>query len=423
MPGDGVTRWYSKFAPSAYAELGFAPTMVEDGREEPDLDFGFYGLMTWRRREIIDAIAARTGKPVLEMTSLLTPRAERNAEMRRAKVILQIRANLETQWVSSTRCASALHMGRPIVAEPHGIKGPWEEIVPFSDTQEIVLRGGRGDGGALAQRARRPARRLRPQAAAVGARRSAAPRDRHHLKGDKRLDHLEELRAKGLTVLGPLAPAEIAETNAFLLSRPVFVGAHVPQTARNRDGGAEVVWSRDHAEGSECVCVKTSDAILAPHLFERGLHATDIAAAYLERDPPVAYSMNAFWTRPGTEAIRADIQDFHRDADDVRFLAMFFYLNDVLNDDAGPHDLIGPDGVCRTVVGPAGTVFLADTSLPHRGRKPTSGERGMAWFRFGVSDRPPANIWDKVEPIPRELMGSRYPTDPRLQEVVRLLVR
>ena len=110
--------------------------MVEDSREEPDLDFGFYGLMTWRRREIIDEIAKRSGKPVLEMTSLLTPRAARNAEMRRARVILQIRANLETQWVSSTRCASALHMGRPIVAEPHGIRGPWDEIVPFADTIE-----------------------------------------------------------------------------------------------------------------------------------------------------------------------------------------------------------------------------------------------------------------------------------------------
>ena len=129
-----------------------------------------------------------------------------------------------------------------------------------------------------------------------------------------------------------------------------------------------------------------------------------------------------FWTRPGTAAIRADIQDFHRDADDDRFLAMFFYLNDVLNDDAGPHDLIGPDGVCRTVVGPAGTVFLADTSLPHRGRKPTSGERGMAWYRYGVSDRPAANVWDKIEPVPPELMGGRLPPDGPLRDSIRLLV-
>jgi len=136
VPGDNVTRWYSNFAPSAYAELGFAPAMVEESREEPHIDFGFYGLMTWRRREIIDEIAKRSGKPVLEMTSLLTPRAQRNDEMRRARVILQIRANLETQWVSSTRCASALHMGRPIVAEPHQIRGPWDEIVPFADTIE-----------------------------------------------------------------------------------------------------------------------------------------------------------------------------------------------------------------------------------------------------------------------------------------------
>jgi hypothetical protein len=246
--------------------------------------------------------------------------------------------------------------------------------------------------------------------------------DRQASKKGRRMNHLEELLAQGFSILDPLSPTEIAETNAFLLSRPVYHDAHVPQTSRNRNYSVDVVMSREEASDSECVCVSTADAIQAPHFFKRGLAATDIAAAYLGRDPPVAYSCNAFWTRPGTAAIRADIQDFHRDADDVRFLAMFFYLNDVLNDAAGPHDLIGPDGVSRTVVGPAGTVFLADTSFPHRGRKPIAGERGMAWYRWGVSDRPPAGVWDKIAPIPSELLGADYPDDPRLRESVKLLV-
>jgi hypothetical protein len=232
---------------------------------------------------------------------------------------------------------------------------------------------------------------------------------------------LDDLRTQGFTVLEPLSPAQIAETNDYLLGQTVYLDAHVPQTARNRDG-RDVLWPRQEVAHSECVCVTTATAIMAPHLFERGIRATDVAGAYLDRNPPIAYSMNAFYTRPGTAAVRKDIQDFHRDADDVRFLAMFVYLNDVLNDDAGPHDLIGPDGVSRTVVGPAGTVFLADTSLPHRGRKPTSGERGMAWYRYGVSDRPAANVWDKIEPVRAEAMLGRLPPDGPLRDSIRLLV-
>jgi hypothetical protein len=235
------------------------------------------------------------------------------------------------------------------------------------------------------------------------------------------MDHLEELRAQGFTILDPLSPAQIAETNAYLLGQTVYIDAHVPQTARNRDG-RDVLWPRQEAAHSECVCVTTATAILAPHLFERGLAATDIAAAYLGRDPPVAYSSNCFWTRPGIAPIRADIQDFHRDTDDIRFLAMFVYLNDVLSDETGPHDLTGPDGITRTVYGPAGTAFLADTSLLHRGRKPTKMERGMWWFRWGISDRPAAGVWDKIASIPAEGLGDRYPSDPRLRDSIKLLV-
>jgi hypothetical protein len=137
VPGEHVTRWYSQFAPTAYAETGFAPGMIaHDEIEEPGYDFGFYGLMTWRREQIIWTLEAMTKRPVLQMTRLSTPRPNRDATMQNVKVILQIRANLETQWVSSTRCASALHMGRPVVAEPHENKGPWEGVVPFADTIE-----------------------------------------------------------------------------------------------------------------------------------------------------------------------------------------------------------------------------------------------------------------------------------------------
>lgn len=233
-------------------------------------------------------------------------------------------------------------------------------------------------------------------------------------------DHvLRELRAHGCVQIDPLTPQQVRDLNWWLLSRPVFADAHVPQTARNRgDAGPR---PRKDAGASEYVCVATSDAILAPHLLEHAIDLTDIAAAYLGRDPPVLYSANAFWTRPGP-TVRRDIQAFHVDADDERFLAMFCYLTDVTHSQHGPHDLKGPDGIVRTVFGPAGTVFLADTSLEHRGRKPELAERGIAWMRWGVSDRPPAGVWDGIEPVPAHLLGSRYPDDPRLREAIRLLV-
>lgn len=233
---------------------------------------------------------------------------------------------------------------------------------------------------------------------------------------------LAALRSTGLAVLPIVAPDQLRETLDFLLTRDVYVDAHVPQTERNKGTDRRFPRNGAYAKTSECVCVHTDDAILAPHLLERGLDAIDIASEYLGRDPAVSYSANAFWTRPGAAALRDDIQAFHVDRDDDRFLALFVYLTDVLTDADGPQDLEGPDGVRRTIYGPPGTVFLADTMRLHRGRKPTSRERGLYWWRYGVSDRPAANAWDKIEPIAADRLGDRYPDAPRLRESIRLLV-
>lgn len=225
-----------------------------------------------------------------------------------------------------------------------------------------------------------------------------------------------DLRATGLYFADRFKPKQVRSINRHLQGFSVYPDAHIPETAR-REGRGRVPRTETK---SPCVCVELADALTAPFLFERALELTEIARAFLKCSP-VAYSVNAFWTRPGP--VRPDIQEKHCDKDDPNgFLVMFVYLTDVLNRENGPHEIEGPDGTSRAVYGPAGTVFLANTSLPHRGIQPSAGERGIAWWRWGASARPPANVWDKNEPVPSAAMGARYPRDPGLREVVRLLV-
>lgn len=268
---------------------------------------------------------------------------------------------------------------------------------------------------------------LDPRVAAGPRRRGAAGRadvrlgirDRQMKIGTIDLAVLAELRATGLSVIQPLEPNQVEEVNRYLLNLPVYHDAHVQHTALDR--GESLHPDRDLLPFAERLCVSHRDALLAPHLLERAVELSDLAAAYLGTEP-VIYSANAFWTRPGPTAPFWDIQDFHRDADDERFLALFTLLTDVLEPEAGAHELIGPDGSIRAVLGPAGTTFLADTSHLHRGLKPRLHERGLHWFRYGISDPPPAYAWDGLVPISHLELGDRYPPDPRARTRLRLLV-
>ena len=176
-------------------------------------------------------------------------------------------------------------------------------------------------------------------------------------------------------------------------------------------------------------CWAMDDVLRAPHLFELALSLTDLVEAYLEQ-PPLMYSVNAFTTYPMEGPLNPDIQEYHRDRDDVKFVALFVYLTDVLTESQGPHQYqegtqegsLG-DGVSVTVLGPAGTAFLADTRGLHRGLRPSHVTRSMAWVRWGVSDPPASYVWDNVSPASKDVLGGRYPEDVKLQQSIRLVVR
>lgn len=141
VPGDGITAWYKQHAPAAYVELGYAPTLIRpaDGID-PDYDFGFFGSVSPRRLALLKRLARRAGtEKAVKIVGDFATQADRDRDMRRAKVILQIRKFDAMGLVSSSRCNTALSIGRPVVAEPHALSKPWDEVVHFSKSEDAFI--------------------------------------------------------------------------------------------------------------------------------------------------------------------------------------------------------------------------------------------------------------------------------------------
>ncbi len=136
VPGEHVHRFYSQFAPSAHVELGYAPSLVRFGRNEPRFDFGFYGSLTPRRIKILKRLMKRSGGKPLKVVADFVSQKERDLAMQEAKVILQIRKFDAMGLVSSSRCNTALCLGRPVVAEPHLLSEQWADVVQFTESIE-----------------------------------------------------------------------------------------------------------------------------------------------------------------------------------------------------------------------------------------------------------------------------------------------
>ncbi len=235
---------------------------------------------------------------------------------------------------------------------------------------------------------------------------------------------IEDLKRDGIVVLpSVMAPHKIAAFNRYLSGKPLWNG-HVKNFGKNQPGipyeNPSTSWAME-------------DVVLAPHFFETALDVMPLAEEFLGQ-PARLYSMNAFTTYPG-EGQKMGIQDFHRDKDDRRFIALFMYCSIVSRPEDGAHQFvrgshrdennrkrpIDIDEV-MTVTGPPGTAFLAITRGMHRGIRPQAVPRTMAWVRWGVSKRPVSYGWDRLEPVSREQLGDRYPTDPDLQTRIELVV-
>lgn len=134
----GCTEWYGQFGtPAAFLDLGYSPGMVRAPESKLDHDFGFFGSLTPRRQQILDRFV-RAGKKLrwVQFASC----AQRDYEMSRCRVVLQIRAHDEMGLISNSRCCTALHLGRPVIAEPHANPGVWPQIIDFVELDLFVHR-------------------------------------------------------------------------------------------------------------------------------------------------------------------------------------------------------------------------------------------------------------------------------------------
>lgn len=173
-------------------------------------------------------------------------------------------------------------------------------------------------------------------------------------------------------------------------------------------------------------CHDMKDVLQIPGFFEYILNYMPLAKEYLGEQARL-YSVNAYWSRPVEDVPIKDLQTWHVDKDDEKFLALFIYATDIHDFRDGPHCYklgthTGKLDVIRAVTGQAGTTFLTDPRGLHRGSQPKRGTRCLLWARFGVSNPPPSYIWDELSPVDKVLIPY-YPEDPDLQERIRLVVQ
>ena len=249
-----------------------------------------------------------------------------------------------------------------------------------------------------------------------------------------------------------------AELREYFSSLPVHKGSHI----FSFDG---VMQSLPAVRSNFPMAGYNADFVLkAPGLLEalNDPSLIDLIEQYLGCVPTL-YSLNAWWTFPADKPEMTNVQFFHRDTDDWRFVTLFLYLTDV-GPDGGPHEVIPEshsiDGMKKLVksipwwrtkmdversfiddmgedfsraceqhfknaaaqlTGPAGSMYLVNTVALHRGIVPTRTDRLIVWARYGLG--PNTNSADLERgPLGIRLVPTKLQGTPREKYINRLLV-
>ncbi|MDO9710158.1 hypothetical protein [Paracraurococcus lichenis] len=206
--------------------------------------------------------------------------------------------------------------------------------------------------------------------------------------------HLTALRQDGIVSLPPLlSGTALRETMDWLASRPVLGPQGPVPLAALPPGTASASYPLETVLRCPHVLEVANDpAILA------------LAEAYLGCRPTLS-SIGLRWSLPRPDR-PTDVQFFHRDPDDWRFLKLFIYLTEV-DSGSGPHVFVRgshrtvgrlraqpyhPEALARrygtaamsAVTGAAGTSFLADTWGIHAGAVPLARPRLMLQVQYSV---------------------------------------
>jgi hypothetical protein len=219
---------------------------------------------------------------------------------------------------------------------------------------------------------------------------------RHPAPGiDDSREGLNTLIRDGLAALPELVPQEaVNDIRDYLEDKKVYLRDHrevrlseVPSTAASADYSLRTVLS--------CPAIMT--LINAPRIL-------NLVGAYLGCSPTIS-SVGLRWSFPCSGDI-PDVQHFHRDPDDWRFVKLFVYLTDV-DSGSGPHVYVkGSHRAPRTIrarhynrsqiearygatsitpiLGSSGTAFIADTYGIHMGEPPSGRPRLMLAAQYSL---------------------------------------
>jgi hypothetical protein len=206
---------------------------------------------------------------------------------------------------------------------------------------------------------------------------------------------VRDLEDQGLTELEPLLSQEaVGKMLAYFVGLP----AVAPDGSRARLNQLPVeVVSASYDLATVIGCPGLIELVNSPAILK-------IASAYLGCQPTVS-GLGVLWSLPNSDlSLRS--QGFQRDFDDWRLLKLFIYLTDVTAT-SGPHryvrtshhflagfhkqrydlaEVIASFGgeKLRTLTGPAGTTFMADTRGIHHGGVPTRGARLILQAQYSL---------------------------------------
>lgn len=272
---------------------------------------------------------------------------------------------------------------------------------------------------------------------------------------------LDEMKARGFARLPSiLTPEKLGEIRSYFEANAVHKGPHV----YSFDGMPKHI--EKAKQEFSMVGYRFDQVAHAPHLVDtfNDPRLVDMIEGYLGCVPTL-YSINAWWSFPASEPQLIHSQHFHRDIDDWRFVTLFLYLTDV-DAGSGPHQIVegsrSAEGLTALIekarkagknvdgfnvrdsfvetaggklssdcehlfesaivnaTGPAGTMWLVDTTNLHRGLLPTRSPRLVVWARYGLG--PCVNSADIEQgPIARRLIPTALADTPRNRFVNRLL--